>query len=91
MPNINAVSNKRDRELARAKYERQTKRRQSRMSRKTFLKVTAYSVIGLAILSYLVLPKNDSLEPISTPSATAAAKFSAIVPLFETVQTASEA
>lgn len=73
MPNINAVSNKRDRELARAKYERQTKRRQSRMSRKTFLKVTTYSVIGLAILSYLVLPKNDSLEPITAPSATAAA------------------
>lgn len=73
MPNINSVSNKRDRELARAKYERQTKRRQSRMSRKTFLKVTAYSVIGLAILSYLVLPKNDTIDPISTPSATAAA------------------
>ena len=73
MPNINAVSNKRERELARAKYERQTKRRQSKMSRKTFLKVTTYSVIGLAILSYLVLPKNDSIEPISTPSATAAA------------------
>jgi peptidyl-prolyl cis-trans isomerase B (cyclophilin B) len=73
MPNINAVTNKRERELARAKYERQTKRRQSKMSRKTFLKVTAYSVVGLAMLSYLVLPKNDSVEPISTPSTTAAA------------------
>lgn len=73
MPNINAVSNKRDRELARAKYERQTKRRQSRMSRKTFLKVSVYSGVALAILSYLVLPKNDSIEPISAPSASAAA------------------
>lgn len=73
MPNINAVSNKRERELARAKYERQSKRRQSRMSRKTFLKVVAYSIIGLSILSYLVLPQNDSIEPITTPSTTAAA------------------
>ncbi len=73
MPNINAVSNKRERELARARYERQSKRRQSRMSRKTFLKVVAYSIIGLSILSYLVLPKNDAIEPITAPSTTAAA------------------
>jgi peptidyl-prolyl cis-trans isomerase B (cyclophilin B) len=73
MPNINAVSNKRERELARAKHERQLKRRQSRMSRKTFLKVTAYSIIGLSLLSYLVLPSNDALEPITAPSTTAAA------------------
>ncbi|MFM1819118.1 MAG: hypothetical protein RIS61_716, partial [Actinomycetota bacterium] len=73
MPNINAVSNKRERELARAKYERQSKRRQSRMSRKTFLKVVAYSIIGLSILSYLVLPQNDAIELITTPSTTAAA------------------
>jgi peptidyl-prolyl cis-trans isomerase B (cyclophilin B) len=43
------------------------------MSRKTFLKVVAYSIIGLSILSYLVLPKNDAIEPITAPSTTAAA------------------
>ena len=74
MPNINAVPNKRDRELARAKYERQTKRRQSRSSRKTFLKVTVYSIIGIAILSYLVFPKNDKIEPIASPSSSASAQ-----------------
>lgn len=70
---MDVVSNKRDRELARAKFERQQQRRSNRSNRRLFLKVFSYSIVGIALLSYLVLPHNKSAEPIAVEPTTSAA------------------
>ena len=69
------VSSKRERELARAKFERQQQRRTAKQKRALFLKVLGYSAAGIAVISYLVLQSNKELEPIvpSTSPTNAAA------------------
>ncbi len=65
---MTVVSSKREKELARAKFERQQKRRQSRRSRNFFLKIASTSIVLALIVGYVVSAGSSDLEPIDTAS-----------------------
>ena len=65
-----AVTNKRQRELARAKYERQTARRAQKAEQKKFLKFAAWGVaIIVAVAVFVIKPGSDSGTPVAAPSS----------------------
>lgn len=67
------VSNKREKELARAKFERQQHRRQNRKKRKLLIKVSSGLIVLSLIIGYTVSLGTNTPEPISTPSASVTA------------------
>lgn len=71
MHRITDVSKKRERELARAKFERQQVRRSIRGQRNLFFKVLAYSIVGLGLVSFLIYQSNKPLDTVASPSESA--------------------
>ena len=70
---MSVVSNKREKELARAKFERQQLRRQNRKKRNLLIKVSS-GLIALALLiGYTISLGTNTPEPITTPSSSAIA------------------
>lgn len=91
MHRIAVVSNKRERELARAKYERQQIRRSARGQRNLFLKILGYGGAGLAVIGFLTYQANKPIETVVSPSASASPSvFTAAAPVVDGCTEATE-
>ncbi len=64
------MTNKRQRELARAKFERQSERRALRAKRSRVIRFGSYGLAVLAIATYFIVkPGSDSGVPVAAPSS----------------------
>lgn len=70
---MSVVSNKREKELARAKFERQQLRRQTRKKRNLLLKASSGLIVLALLIGYAVSLGTSTPEPITAPSASAIA------------------
>lgn len=84
MNRLVVVSNKRERELARAKFERQQVRRSERKERSLFFKVLAWSVFGVSVISFVVYQGHKQAPTVAAPETTASATAAApLTPIVE--------
>lgn len=63
------MSQKRERELARAKFERQQLRRAERQAKQQSVKIVAISVVALVAVSAYFAVQNKSSSPVASPSS----------------------
>ena len=70
---MSVVSNKREKELARAKYERQKQKRQMRKKRNLVLKLVSGLIVLSILIGYAISLGSNNPEPIAQPSASVGA------------------
>jgi len=73
------VSQKRERELARAKYERQQARRAEKQAKQQSLKIVGLSVAVLVVVSGYFAIQNRASSPVAAPSASTSANTQSVV------------